>query len=69
MLLEMDWTGKEEFGKAPFEEWTVDGKAAGRVRSSGLLTFTTIYEAGHMVSRLSSASTNGRLLTYLIGCG
>jgi len=47
--LAMEWTGQDEFIKQSLNEWTVDGHVAGKVRSSGGLTFATIDGAGHMV--------------------
>lgn len=47
--LALDWNGKNEFGKLGLREWDVEGKRAGRVRSSGGLTYATVEGAGHMV--------------------
>lgn len=47
--LAMEWSGQEAFVKAPLEEWKVEGKTAGKVRSAGPLTFVTVDAAGHMV--------------------
>jgi carboxypeptidase C (cathepsin A) len=47
--LAIEWTGQEVFSEAPMREWEVDGQKAGKVRSSGLLSFASIYGAGHMV--------------------
>ncbi|KAK7690230.1 hypothetical protein QCA50_006883 [Cerrena zonata] len=49
MTLNLDWTGKEAFNSQPLKEWNFNGSAAGLTRSAGLLTFATIYDAGHMV--------------------
>ncbi|EPS98584.1 hypothetical protein FOMPIDRAFT_1024590 [Fomitopsis schrenkii] len=50
MLLDLEWSGQNEFVNEPLNVWTVDGAtAAGLTRSAGNLTFATIYGAGHMV--------------------
>ncbi|OJT03151.1 Serine carboxypeptidase-like [Trametes pubescens] len=49
MTLALEWTGQEEFRADTLREWTVDGQAAGVVRSGGGLTYATIAGAGHMV--------------------
>jgi len=46
---EMEWGGKAEYNSKNFSEWTLDDHAAGFTKSSGLLTFATVYAAGHMV--------------------
>ncbi|KAH8081981.1 alpha/beta-hydrolase [Cristinia sonorae] len=49
LSLALEWSGQEEFVSQPLNEWTFNGTAAGKVRSSGPFTFATIYGAGHMV--------------------
>lgn len=39
----------QEFNSTPFQEWIVDGKQAGEVRSARGLTFLQVDNAGHMV--------------------
>jgi hypothetical protein len=53
----LEWSGQNEFANKPLREWEVDGKRAGKVRSSsgttgsaGKFTFVTVEGAGHMVS-------------------
>lgn len=46
-----EWKGHDEFNKAKFEEWTVDGEAAGQLRSFKNFKFLRVYEAGHMVPK------------------
>ncbi|EKM51694.1 uncharacterized protein PHACADRAFT_261985 [Phanerochaete carnosa HHB-10118-sp] len=48
MTLNLEWTGKKAFASKPLRDWQVSGRAAGVTRSSGPLTFATIYNAGHM---------------------
>mmetsp|Transcript_37264 Transcript_37264/g.85996 ORF Transcript_37264/g.85996 Transcript_37264/m.85996 type:complete len:481 (+) Transcript_37264:81-1523(+) len=47
--LAMDWPHKDEFGKAADADYMVDGKAAGKVRTSNGFHFMQIFQAGHMV--------------------
>ncbi|EIM83897.1 serine carboxypeptidase [Stereum hirsutum FP-91666 SS1] len=47
--LDMDWTGKIEYGSQTLREWIVGGRAAGLTRSAKGLTFATVFESGHMV--------------------
>ena len=46
-----DWKGKEEFNAAEFKEWSVDGEAAGQLRSHENFKFLRVYNAGHMVPK------------------
>lgn len=48
-LSQMVWPGQQNFAKASNHTWTVQGQAAGSVRSYGGLTFIVVYNAGHMV--------------------
>ncbi|KZV77257.1 serine carboxypeptidase [Peniophora sp. CONT] len=45
----LDWTGGDAFNQAETRNWEVGGKVAGETRSSGLLTWVTIDDAGHLV--------------------
>lgn len=47
----MEWSGGDEWRKEGLGEWSVDGSngIAGKIRSSGGLTFVTVDGAGHMV--------------------
>ncbi|KAI0045227.1 serine carboxypeptidase [Auriscalpium vulgare] len=47
--LDMDWSGKDAFGRAPLRAWEVNGTVAGKTRSAAGLTFATVDAAGHMV--------------------
>lgn len=47
--LNMDWSGKDAFNKAPVNTWKVGTGAAGKSRSAQGLTFLQVFEAGHMV--------------------
>ena len=46
-----DWSGRDNFSKASFKTWSVDGVHAGEVKTYGPLTFLAVEAAGHMVPR------------------
>jgi len=49
---EIEWSGKNAFNSAKDEKWITEDVSrawAGNVRSSGLLTWLRVFEAGHMV--------------------
>lgn len=50
----LDWTGNEEYKKQVWRSWLVNGNAAGETKTSGKLTFASVYGAGHMMSIFSS---------------
>ena len=47
--LDMDWSGKAEYGRQVWREWHAAGKVAGMTKGAMGLTFVTVYGAGHMV--------------------
>jgi cathepsin A (carboxypeptidase C) len=47
--LAMDWPHKVSFNEAKDADWQVDGKAAGRLRTSNGFSFLQVFQAGHMV--------------------
>ena len=68
--LEMKWSGQEAFVSQELREWEVDGKPAGKTRSSGPLSFATLYGAGHLVSgdgHTRRIDTRRYLPTYSFG--
>lgn len=48
------WGRTNDYQKESWREWTVNGKVAGEVKQTDLLTFVTIRGAGHMISINSS---------------
>ena len=44
----LEWTGQDGYTAAEWRDWVVDGHKAGETKKSGLLTFATVREAGHM---------------------
>lgn len=48
--LKMQWTGHDDYVAQPLRDWYVDGRVAGKVRSSGNFTFARIHGGGHLVS-------------------
>lgn len=45
------WSRMEQFQKAPFTDWTINGELAGEAKTYGPLTFLEVENAGHMVPR------------------
>ena len=67
--LSLDWSGKDSFNSAEDGDWN---SGAGSYRSSGGLTFLTVFDAGHMVpsdqpeaalTMLNSFIDNGELVS------
>lgn len=46
------WSGQQAFGEQEMKEWEVDGRKAGKTRKWANLTFASVYDAGHQVSKL-----------------
>ena len=67
MTLELEWHGREAFAAQELRDWDVDGKAAGKTRSAGLLTFATIYGAGHLVRSTILQSVYRLNYTFVAG--
>lgn len=63
----LKWTGGAAFRAEEMREWTVDGKVAGTVKSSGGLTFATIHKAGHMVPYDKPKEALAMLQRYMAG--
>ena len=51
-LDELEWTGAPRYRAEAFRDWAVasGAAAAGQVKTAGLLTFATVFAAGHMIS-------------------
>lgn len=45
----LEWSGQAELNSKELVEWAINGKAVGKTKSAGGLTFATVYDAGHMV--------------------
>lgn len=48
----LEWSGRTEFAEGVWRGWRVDDDDgdAGVTKSSGPLTFASVYAAGHMIS-------------------
>lgn len=46
---EVDWTSAKDYSKVEYEDWMVESKAAGQLKSFKNLKFLRVYDAGHMV--------------------
>eukprot|EP00435_Cladocopium_sp_Y103_P013536 s5681_g3.t1 len=47
--MKLNWPHAAEFQAASDEDWKLDGRTVGKLRSSNGLNFMQVYEAGHMV--------------------
>lgn len=47
---ELEWSGKEAYRAEAWNDWSVNGKKAGEMKQTPLLTFATVRGAGHMMS-------------------
>ena len=54
----LQWAGHDEFDEKAWRVWEVDGNGAGITKRAGLLTFASVWGAGHMVR------TNGVVFVY-----
>jgi cathepsin A (carboxypeptidase C) len=63
--LAMEWPGKDSFNAATDNDWSVNGKSAGLVRTSKGFTFLQVYDAGHMVPMDQPAPALEMLRTFL----
>ena len=46
---ECEWSGQDDFNAGDYEDWMVDGEAAGALKSHENLRFLRVFDAGHMV--------------------
>lgn len=67
-VLELEWTGKQEFNNAGMKEWAgPDGETAGRLRKYKNFQFLQVYQAGHMVPMDQPAVALHMLNRFLAG--
>ncbi|KAF9464276.1 peptidase S10 serine carboxypeptidase [Collybia nuda] len=64
---DLEWHGKDAYSTESWNDWSVDGKKAGEVKSAGLLTFATIRGAGHMVPHDKPAESLAMVRRWLAG--
>jgi len=63
--LAMEWPHKQDFNSAKDEDYTLDGKKVGRMRTASGLTFAQIFQAGHMVPRDQPAVAADMIETFI----
>jgi len=63
----LKWSGQADFQKAEYEDWTVDGKAAGQLKTSGNFQFLRVYDAGHLVPQDQPENALAMLRTFITG--
>ncbi|KAF8803956.1 peptidase S10, serine carboxypeptidase [Phlegmacium glaucopus] len=61
----LEWSGSAAYTKAEWRNWMYNGKKAGEVKESGLLTFATIRGAGHMVPHDKPAESLAMVSSWL----
>lgn len=61
----LEWEGKEAFNEEDWRTWSVDGEGAGITKSSGVLTFASVWGAGHMMSHSLLSTRMARLMVAL----
>lgn len=59
------WAQEEEYKKASFQKWMVDGEEAGSFKSGGGLTFLEVERAGHMVPADQPKAALAMLNTFI----
>ena len=63
----VDWTGHDNYSKAQYNDWNVDGKAAGALKTEKNLKFLRVFDAGHMVPMNQPAAASQMLLEFISG--
>ena len=62
--LDLEWSGQVDFVKQPLRDWFVDGKVAGRTRSSHGFTYASVYGGGHLVHIIAPSSSLFVLMSF-----
>lgn len=67
----LEWSGSDGYSKAEWRDWIHNGKKAGEVKETELLTFATIRGAGHMMSifffsKLKSLDADSKIVSSLL---
>ena len=65
-LDELEWTGAGAYQQQAFRDWAVEGHVAGQTKSAGLLSFVTVYGAGHMISVCFNLTDGAAVLTCFV---
>ncbi|KAK6926716.1 Peptidase S10, serine carboxypeptidase [Dillenia turbinata] len=63
----MEWSGQKQYGASPDEQFFVDGKEAGVLKSHGPLTFLKVHNAGHMVPMDQPKASLEMLMRWMQG--
>jgi len=63
----LEWNSKDDFNKAPDNEWQVDNKTVARLRSAGQFHFMQVFEAGHMVPMDQPAVSVAMVNAFITG--
>lgn len=63
----MEWDGKDDFNKAPDNDWQVAGKTVARLRTAHNFNFMQVFEAGHMVPMDQPAASLAMVNAFISG--
>lgn len=64
--LSLDWVGQAQYNAAQDVNWTSNGQVAGQHREFGGLSFTTVYNAGHMAPRDQPQATLTMINSFIM---
>ena len=62
---DLEWTGRQEWIKAPSIQWTVDGRLAGYMKKYKSLKYLLVVDSGHMVPLDQPAISLDMLVRFL----
>ncbi|KAA0153174.1 hypothetical protein FNF29_03363 [Cafeteria roenbergensis] len=63
----LEWSGAKGYNATVLKPWTWNGKYAGKHRSFGGLSFTTVSNAGHLAAHDQPESTLGMINAFISG--
>jgi cathepsin A (carboxypeptidase C) len=64
---EVAWTGHSAYSKVQYQDWNVNGKAAGHLKAYKNLKFLRVYDAGHMVPMDQPTNALAMLKEFITG--
>ncbi|RCI01730.1 hypothetical protein CU098_002756, partial [Rhizopus stolonifer] len=67
LTLDLKFNGSEQFSNDTLKPWIIQGKEAGQIQRSDLLTFIRVYEAGHEVPYYQPVNALGMFYEWITG--
>ena len=64
---ECEWSGQADFNANDYEDWNVDGQAAGALKTNKNLRFLRVFDAGHMVPMNQPKAALQMLTDFIAG--